>query len=149
MKIGEVLRGMNQLMRVGKTRGGRQPKRPPPEYDKIWFPTPEICQNPDNLPPLQRKIFDNLAELQKRHLLDPQSNEHDKKTFLAQFGWSRSALNPDQISGMQKFLVEFFEILAKHRFDVGYNTELKVKLTPAHDLSVSVQIPPPQFTCEM
>ena len=34
-------------MRVGKTKGGRQPKRPP-EYDKICFPTPETCQNPDN-----------------------------------------------------------------------------------------------------
>ena len=35
MKNGEIFREINQLMRVGKTRGGRQPKRPPPEYDKI------------------------------------------------------------------------------------------------------------------
>ena len=72
------------------------------------FGFPQICQNPDNLPPLQRKVFDNIAELQKRDLLDPQSNEHDKKTFLAQFVWSRSALNPDQISGMQNFSVRVF-----------------------------------------
>ena len=119
MKIGEVLREINQLMRVGKTRGGRQPKRPPPEYDKIWLPMPEICQHPDDLPPLQRKFFDNIAELQKRDPLDSQNNEHDKKTFLRQFDWSRSALNPDQISEMQKLLVEYYDILAKHRFDVG------------------------------
>ena len=43
-------------MRVGKTRGGRQPKRPPPEYDRIWRPAPEFCQNPGNLPPLQKTI---------------------------------------------------------------------------------------------
>ena len=72
-------------MRVGKTRGGRQTKRPPPEYDKIWLLTPETCQNPKNLPPLQRKIFDNIVDLQKRDHLDPQNNQQDKKTFLAHF----------------------------------------------------------------
>ena len=45
---------------------------------KFWFPTPETCQIPDNLPSLQRKIFDNIADLQKRDHLDPQNNEHDK-----------------------------------------------------------------------
>ena len=39
-------------------------------------------------------------------------------------------------------LVEYNDIFAKHRFDVGHNTELKVKLTPAHDLPVYVQSPP-------
>ena len=136
-------------MRVGKTRGGRQPKGPPLEYDKIWFSTTEICQHPDDLPPIQRKIFNNIAELQKHDLLDPQSNENDKTTFLAQFDWSHSALNRDQISEMQKLLVEYYDIFAKPGFDVGCNTELKVKLTPAHDLQVYVQSPPPQFTCEM
>ena len=80
--------------------------------------------------------------MQKRDHLDPQNNEQVKKTFLAQFDWSRSALNQDQISEMQKLLVEYYDIFAKHRFDVGYNTELKVKLTPAHDLPVYVQSPP-------
>ena len=42
---------------------------------------------------------------------------------------------------MQKLLVEY-DIFPKHRFDVAYNTELKVKLTPAHDLPVYVQNPP-------
>ena len=43
---------------------------------------------------------------------------------------------------MQELLVDYNDIFAKHRFDVGYNTELKVKLTPAHDLPVFVQSPP-------
>ena len=33
-------------------------------------------------------------------------------------------------------------MFAKHRFDVGYNTELKIKLTPEHPLLVYVQGPP-------
>ena len=41
----------------------------------------------------------------------------------------------------EKLLVEFSDIFAKHRFDVGYNTELKIKLTPEHDMPVYVQSP--------
>ena len=33
-------------------------------------------------------------------------------------------------------------MFSKHRFDVGYNTELKIKLTPEHQLPVYVQGPP-------
>ena len=105
MKDGEVVPEINQLMRVGKTRGERKLKSPPPEYDKIRFLTLESCQHPDNLPTLRREFFDNIAELQKHDLLDPQKNKHDKKTISAQLHWSHSTLNQNQISKMQKLLV--------------------------------------------
>ena len=38
---------------------------------------------------------------------------------------------------------QYHDILAKQGFDVGYDTELKVKVTPAHDIPVYVQNPPP------
>ena len=142
MKNGELLNQINQFLRVRNNRSSRQPKRPSPEYDKIWFPTPETCQNPENLPLLQREVFDNISELQQRDSLHPQSNEKDKETFLKQFDWLKSSLNADQIAEMQHLLIEYYDTFAKHRFDVGYNTELKVKLTPAHDLPVYVQSPP-------
>ena len=142
MKNGEILNQINQLLRVRNNRGLRQPKRPLPEYDKIWFPTPATCQNPEYLPPLQRKIFDNISELQQRDSLNPQSNEKDKEIFLKQFDWSKSSLNAGQIAEMKALLIEYYDIFAKHRFDVGYNTELEVKLTPAHGLPVYVQSPP-------
>ena len=142
MKNGEILKEINQLLRVGKNSGGKQPTRPPPDYEKIWFPTPETCANPESLPPLQREIFDNIAEQQNRDSLNPMTNANDKETFLNQFNWYKSSLTKEQISQMQELLVEYYDIFAKHRFDVGYNTELKVKLTPAHDLPVYVQSPP-------
>ena len=40
---------------------------------------------------------------------------------------------------MKELLVEYSDIFAKHRFDVGYNNELKVKLTPEHYIPVYVQ----------
>ena len=82
MKNGEFLNQINQHLRVRNNRGIRQPKRPLPESDKNWFPTPETSQNPENLHPLQRKIFDNISDLQQRDSLNPQSNEKDEETFL-------------------------------------------------------------------
>ena len=51
-------------------------------------------------------------------------------------------MKADQIAEMLHLLIEYYDIFAKHRFDVGYNAELKVKLTPARDLPVYVQSPP-------
>ena len=142
MKDGEIFNSVNQILSTGKVHGKSQPKRPPPDYDEIWFPTSETCPNPENLPSFQRKIYDNITELQQRDTLDPQQNSGDRETFLKQFDWSKSALTAEQIQEMQELLVEYNDIFAKHRFNVGYNTELKVKLTPAHDLPVYVQSPP-------
>ena len=142
MKDGEIFNSVNQILSTGKVHGKNQPKRSTPDYDKIWFPTPETCPNPENLPSLQRNIYDNIAELQQRNTLDPQQNIGDRETFLKQFDYSKSALTAEQIQEMREILVDFNDIFAKHRFDVGYNTELKVKLTPAHDLPVYVQSPP-------
>ena len=142
MKDEEFFNSINQILSTGKVHGKNQLKRPPPDYDKIWFPTPENCQNLEILPSLQRKIYDKIRELLQRDTLDPQQNSGDRETFLKQFDWSKSALTAEQIQEMQKLLVEYYDIFAKHRFDVGYNIELNVKLTPAHDLSVYVQSPP-------
>ena len=138
-KNGELLNQLNQFLRVRNNRSSRQPKRLSPEYDKIWFPTPETCQKRENLPPLQNKILDNISELQQRDSLNPQSKEKEKETFLKQFDWSKSSLKADQVAEMQYLLIASYDIFAKRRFVVGYNTELKVKLTPAHDLPVYVQ----------
>ena len=43
---------------------------------------------------------------------------------------------------LKEVLVEYHDVLAKHCFDVGCNTNFKYKLTPEHSLSVYVQGPP-------
>ena len=106
-------------MRVGKTRRGKQPKCFPPEHNEIEFPTPQFCQNLNNLPTLMRKSLDNVAELQKRDLLYPQKNKHDKNTFLAHFHWSLSTLNQDEFSELHYLLVDHVDNFAKHSLDVG------------------------------
>ena len=99
-KDGEIFNSVNQILNTVKVHGKNQPKRPPPDYDKIWFPTPETCPNPENLPSLQTKIYDNITELQKRDTLDPQMSAGDREAFLNQLDWSRSALTATQIQEM-------------------------------------------------
>ena len=45
-------------------------------------------------------------------------------------------LTQEQRSKVEDLLVKFSDIFAKHRFDVGYNSDLKIKLKPepTHDL---------------
>ena len=113
MKDGKIFNSINRIMSTGKVHGKNQPKHPPPDYDKIWFPRPETCTNPENLPSLQRKSYDNLTELQQRDTLDPLQNFGDRETFLQQFDWSKSALTAEHIQEMPKFLVEYNDIFCK------------------------------------
>ena len=54
---------------------------------------------------------------------------------------SRSALTAEQFQKVQELLVEYNDSFAKQRFDVGHNTDLKIILTPEHDLPVYIQDP--------
>ena len=54
----------------------------------------------------------------------------------------KSALNNEQKAVVGELLVEFSDIFAKHRFDVGYNTDLKIKLTPERSIPIYEQGPP-------
>ena len=136
----DIENGLNQLIQI-ECSNDESKKRPGPEYEKLWFPTPETCPNPHLLPPLQREIFDQIQHFQGLEKIDPKVNEVHKQTFLANFKWEKSVLSNDQKVEVQNLLTEFSDIFAKHRFDVGYNTELKIKLTPEHNSPVYVQSP--------
>ena len=56
--------------------------RPPPDYSKLWFPTPETCTDLSNLSPLQREIYDQILQLRRCEKLNPKTNLHDRQEFL-------------------------------------------------------------------
>ena len=64
--------------------------------------------------------------------------EHFKKIYTR----DTCVLSHDQKQDLENFFVEYHDVFAKHRFDVGYNTELKIQSTPEHPLHVYVQGPP-------
>ena len=51
-------------------------------------------------------------------------------------------LTNDQRSEVEHLLIEYADIFAKHRFDVGYNSDLKIKLTTEHQRPLYTQGPP-------
>ena len=116
--------------------------RPPPDYSKFWFPTPETCTDFSTLTLLQQEIYDQVLQLQRLEKMKPTENSRDRREFLKKFSWDTCAINNDQKEDLEEFLVEYHDVFAKHRFDVGYNTEVKIKLTPEHPLPVYVQGPP-------
>ena len=133
---------INQLIQDFTKKGQKQPARPAPEYNKLWFPTPETCTDPANLSPLQREIYDQILRFQKIEKQNPIENDIDRNNFLQRFPWEKSKLSAEEKLIVENLLIEFQDIFAKHRFDVGYNTELKNKLIPEHDLPVYVHGPP-------
>ena len=102
---------INQLIQDYCRQGKNQPSRPAPEYDKLWFPTPETCDNPDQLPPLQREVYDQILKLQQAERLTPAQNEDDREQFLEKFPWQKSALKKAQRTEIENLLVEYHDIL--------------------------------------
>ena len=105
-------------------------------------PNTRNLRSPDQLLPLQREIYDQILKLKEAEKLNPQQSNEDRQNFLQKFPWKNSALTEEQKEQVEELLIEFHDIFAKHRFDVDYNTELKVKLTPEHQLPLYFQGPP-------
>ena len=77
-------------------------------------------------------------QLQRQGEMDPKNNEGDKLEYLKKISWQNCVIKIDQRRQLEEFLVEYHNVFAKHRFDVGYNTEFRVKLTLEHPLLVYV-----------
>ena len=52
--------GINEIISQKASPSEASGKKPPPEYEKFWFPTPETCPNPGSLPSIQREIYDQI-----------------------------------------------------------------------------------------
>ena len=59
--------------------------------------------------------------------------------FLKRFDWTDTLLTDTEKQAVQDILVEYHDIFARHRMDIGMNTEFKVKLTPKDDKAVYSQ----------
>ena len=109
-----------------------------------WYPTPETCSEPDKLNAIERRIYDEILALRELEKLDPSQSDEQRTNFLKNFTWDDSLLTPSQRLQVEELLVKYNSIFARHRFDIGMNTDLKVKLTPQHEEPVySQSLPTP------
>ena len=115
---------INELMKVPSQN---------PKQESYWIPTPEEPGDPTTYTPIQQRIYNELFELREREQLNPQDSEDSRKSFLSYFDWTDTTLNADERKQIEEILIEFYDIFARHRFDIGTNREFKVKLTPNDD----------------
>ena len=107
--------------------------------ENYWFPTPEDSGDPQLHTPIQPLILKEIQNFQELGKLNPQDDPESRQLFFSNFDWTDSILQQNEIACIEDLLVEFHDILAGHRFDIGMNEEFKVKLTPKADSPANSQ----------
>ena len=109
------------------------------DHRRTMKKTPETCSDLSDLTPLQRDIYYQILQFQRLEKMNQKVNADDRNAYLKKFTWDYCVLTADQKQKLKEFLIEYHDLFAKHRFDVGCNTELKIKLTPSNPLPVYEQ----------
>ena len=107
--------------------------------ETYWFPTSQQPGNQKDHTPIQTRILNELRELEQFEKLNPLEDNNSRDQFLSNFGWTDSTLQLDAKQAAENLLVEFHDIFARHRFDIGINREFKVQLTPLEQQAVYSQ----------
>ena len=105
----------------------------------FWFRTPESPGKPGDHTPIQTRILKELNELKDKEKLNPQESTEARNKFLKRFDWTNTLLTETEKQAMEDILVEYHDIFARHRMDIGMNTEFNVKLTLKDDKAVYSQ----------
>ena len=98
--------------------------------ETYWFPTPQNPGNEKEHTPIQTRNLNEFWEIEQLEKLKPLESTNCRNQFLSNFDWTDSTLQPEAKQAVENLLVEIHDIFARHRFDIGINTEFKVQLTP-------------------
>ena len=109
------------------------------QNNTFWFPTPENPGNTEDHNPIQTRILTELCELQRKEKLNPKDDIELRTEFFKRFDWTDPLLTETEKQAVEDILVQYHDIFARHRMDIGKNTEFKVKLTPKDNKVVSSQ----------
>ena len=126
----DLITYLTELLRTNK---------PDQQTNTFWFPTPENPGNTNEHTPIQTRILKEQCELQQKEKLNPKNDTESKIEFLKRFDWTDTLLTETEKQAVEDILVEYHDIFARHRMDIGMNTEFKVRLTPKDDKSVYIQ----------
>ena len=88
---------------------------------------------------MQTRFLKELNELKDKEKLNPQESTESQNKFLKRFGWTDTLLTETAKQAIEDILVEYHDIFARHRMDIGMNTEFKVKLTHKDNKAVYSQ----------
>ena len=121
---------LNELLRTNK---------PEQQNNTFWFPTPENLGRPEDYSPIQTRILKDLIELKHKEKLSPRESSESRNKFLKWFDWTDTFLTETEKQAIEDILVDYHDVFARHRMDIGMNTEFKLKLTLKDDTAVYSQ----------
>ena len=102
--------------------------KPDQQNNTFWFPTAENPGNTEDHTPIQTRILTELFELQRKEKLNPKDDIESRTELLKRFDWTDTLLTGTEKQAVEDILVEYNDIFARHRMDIGMNTKFKVKL---------------------
>ena len=126
----DAIHYINSLLKTSKTDEVNE---------TYWFPTPQNPGNEKEHMPIQTRILSELRELEQLVKVNPLEDSDSQNQFLSIFDWIDSTLQPDAKQAVEHLLVEFHDIFARHRIDIGINTEFEVQLTPLDNRPAYIQ----------
>ena len=94
--------------------------------ENLWFTTPENPGIEDEHTPIRRRILKEIRELIKKEQLDPTKDPESRKEFLDMFKWEGSQIGGNDKKQIEQTIVEYNDIFARHRLDIGINNSFKV-----------------------
>ena len=77
-----------------------------------------------------------MNELKDKEKLNPQECTESREKFLKLFVCPDKLFTGTKKQAIEDILVDYHDIFARHRMDIGMNTEFKVKLSPKDDKTV-------------
>ena len=123
----DLITYLTELLRMNK---------PDQQNNTFWFPTPENPGNIEDHTPIQTRILKELRELPLEEKRNPKDDTESRMEFLKRFGWTGTLLTETEKQAVEDILVDYQDIFARHRMNIGMNTEFKVKLTSKEDKAV-------------
>ena len=121
---------LNELLRMNKTEQ---------QNNIFWFPTHENPGKPEDHTPIQTRSLKDLNELKDKEKLNQQKSTESPSKFLKRFDWTDRLLTETEKQAIEDILVDYHDIFATYRMDIGKNTEFQVKPTPKEDKVVYSQ----------
>ena len=121
---------LNELLRTNK---------PEQQNDTFWLPTPGKPGTPEDHIAIETRILKELNELEDKEKLNPQESTESRNKLLERIDWTDTLLTETEEQAIEDILVDYHDLFARHRMDIGMNTEFKVKLTLKDDKAVYSQ----------
>ena len=121
---------LNELLRTNK---------PEQQNDTFWLPTPGNPGTPEDHIAIETRILKELNELEDKEKLNPQESTESRNKLLERIDWTDTLLTETEEQAIEDILVDYHDLFARHRMDIGMNTEFKVKLTLKDDKAVYSQ----------